>query len=81
MSARTRPAHTGQPNTRIGSYVNRLLRSSFVRDLTIATLIAAYLVGLCYLASFILRHPLLLVTIVVLVCSAVVWNMHQEWER
>ena len=36
MSVRTRPVHTGESNTTLPRYVNRLARSPFVSDLTIA---------------------------------------------
>ena len=57
---------------RFVNQVCRIGKSDFTRDLTVILFVAGYIVGMCYLASFLLAHPLLLALVIVAVATAAV---------
>ena len=78
MLSRTKPERTGVFKARNGSRVKRFLRSPFARHMLIAALVAGYVVGLCYLASFIASHPMILVAVVAATVVAALWTLSGE---
>ena len=77
MPSKSRPVTTHKSSRTRGHY-KRFLRSPFARHMLIAALVAGYVVGLCYLASFIASHPMLLVAVVAATVVAALWTLSGE---
>jgi hypothetical protein len=79
MPSKSRPVTTSKPihdrpRVKRSPRVTRFFKSHFTRDVIVILAVAGYIVGLCYLASFLLAHPLLLAMVIIAVASlAVSW--------
>jgi hypothetical protein len=60
------------PESRFVNHLRRFGKCGFARDLTVILFVAGYIVGMCYLASFLLAHPLLLALVIIAVATAAV---------